>query len=233
MSVEETAGGRAGALIPGGRLVGWLALVGALAALSYAAHFSGGDIPDDVLYEWGTAAAALVQYAIILGIVLALCRGLDPAVLGLKRPISWPRALGLVAAAYGAVALAAAALNVVLKAGEEQGLVPHEWDSARAAPFVVNFLLVAAVAPAVEELTYRGLGFAVTSDRWGLWPAVAVTALAFGLSHGLVVALPVLTLFGVVLALIRIRTDSLYPAVLLHAIFNGVALILAVAFGAG
>ena len=233
MTVEETAGRREGSLIPAGRLLGWFALVAALAALSYAAHFSGGDIPDDVLYEWGTAVAAAVQYGIILAIVLALCRGLDPAVLGLRRPVSWPRAIGLVVVGYVVVALAAGALNVVLKAGEEQGLVPHEWDSARAAPFVANFLIVAAIAPAVEELTYRGLGFAVTRDRWGLWPAVGVTALAFGLAHGLVVALPILTLFGVILALVRARTESLYPAVLLHGIFNGVALILAVTFGAG
>ena len=71
--------------------------------------------------------------------------------------------------------------------------MPDEWDPDRAAPFVANFLVVAAIAPAVEELTYRGLGFAATRDRWGVWPAVAVTAVAFGLAHGLLVALPVLT----------------------------------------
>ena len=82
--------------------------------------------------------------------------------------------------------------NLVLEAGEEQGLVPEEWDPDRAAQFVANFVVVAAVAPIVEELTYRGLGLAVTRDRWGMWPAIAITSVAFGLAHGLLVALPVL-----------------------------------------
>ena len=128
--------------------------------------------------------------------VLLLCRGIEQRLLGLSRPPSWPRALGVVLAAFVAIAVAGTVLNLFLKAGEEQGLVPQEWDPGRAAPFVANFVVVAVVAPAVEELTYRGLGFAVTRDRWGVWPAVVITAIAFGLAHGLLVALPILTLFG-------------------------------------
>ena len=217
--------------IPENRLFGWLALVGALAALSYAANFAGGDTPDDLLYRWSSVVAALVQYGIILAIVWALSRGIDRELLGLRRPASWPRALGVVAVAYVAIAVATVALNVVLQAGEEQGLVPQEWDSSRAVPFVANFLVVTVVAPVAEELTYRGLGFAVTNARWGMWPAVGVTALAFGGAHGLLVALPILTLFGAVLAIVRVRTASIYPPMLLHAIFNGVALTFAVAVG--
>ena len=85
-----------------------------------------------------------------------------------------------------------AILNIFLKAGEEQGLVPDGWDSSRAAPFVANFVVVALVAPFVEELTYRGLGFAAVRDAYGVTAAIVVTALAFGLAHGLFAALPVL-----------------------------------------
>ena len=204
------------------------------AALAYSARFTGdGPTPDDVLYRWDTAALALVLYAIILAIVLALSRGIDRDLLGLRRPPSWPRALATVAGAFVAIAVVASVLNLVLEAGEEQGLVPDEWDPGRAPQFVANFIVVAAVAPIVEELTYRGLGLAVTRDRWGMWPAIVITALAFGLAHGLLVALPVLTIFGVVLALVRERTRSLYPAVLLHAIFNGMALLVSVTLGSG
>jgi hypothetical protein len=98
---------------------------------------------------------------------------------------------------------------------------------------VANFVVVTVLAPVVEELTYRGLGFAVTRDRFGLAAAVAITSLAFGLAHGLVVALPILTLFGVVLALLRARTASLYPPIVLHAVFNGLALLLAVTLDVG
>jgi membrane protease YdiL (CAAX protease family) len=214
--------------VPRSRLLGWTVLVTVLAALSYAANLGGGDPPKDVLYHWTTAVGGLVQYAIILAVVLLLSRGIAPATLGLRRPDSWARAAGWIVAALVAVWVIGAILNVFLKAGEEQGLVPDGWDSSRAAPFVANFVVVAGVAPFVEELTYRGLGFAAVRDAHGAAAAVAVTAVAFGLAHGLVVALPVLTIFGAILAWLRLRTDSVYPTMMLHALFNGIALIAAV-----
>jgi CAAX protease family protein len=106
--------------------------------------------------------------------------------------------------------------------------VPNGWDSSRAAPFVANFLVIALVAPFVEELTYRGLGFAAVEGSYGPVAAIVVTAIAFGLAHGLVVALPVLTLFGAILAWLRFKTESIYPTMILHGVFNGAALIAAV-----
>jgi membrane protease YdiL (CAAX protease family) len=214
--------------VPRSRLIGWAILVGALAALSYAANLAGGEPPSDVLYQWSTAVAALVQYGIILAIVLALARGIAPATLGLRRPDSWARAAGWILAALASIWVFGAILNIFLKAGEEQGLVPDEWDSSRAAPFLANFVVVALVAPFVEELTYRGLGFAAVRDAYGAAAAIVITALAFGLAHGLLVALPVLSIFGAILAWLRFKTESIYPTIILHGVFNGAALIAAV-----
>ena len=214
--------------VPRSRLVGWAILVVALAGLSYAANIAGGKPPSDVLYQWSTAVAALVQSALILGFVLAIARGIAPATLGLRRPASWPRAAGLILAALLSIWVLGAILNVFLKAGEEQVLVPDCWDSSRDAPFVANFLVVALVAPFVEELTYRGLGFAAVAGPYGPVAAIVVTAIAFGLAHGLLVALPVLTLFGAILAWLRFKTASIYPTMILHGVFNGAALIAAV-----
>jgi len=227
----QAAGGGLPGEVTRGKLVAWAVLVLALAALSYGVRLADGGAADDnrdVLYEWATAAGALIQYGIIFGLVLLIARGLDRRALGLVRPSSWPRALGLSLAGLAAIWIAGAALNVFLKAGEEQGLVPDGWDSSRAAPFVANFLVVAVVAPVVEELTYRGLGFAVVGSVLAPAGAVLVTALAFGLAHGLVIALPVLALFGAILGWLRWKTGSLYPPIALHALFNAVALIAAV-----
>jgi sodium transport system permease protein len=215
-------------VVPRSRLVAWLIFVAALATLSYAGNIAGGKPPNDVLYRWSTAVGGLVQYAIILAIVLLIARGIAPATLGLRRPTSWRRAAGLILASLATIWVLGAILNVFLKAGEEQGLVPDSWDSSRAAPFVANFVVVVVVAPFVEELTYRGLGFAATAASYGPIAAIGVTALAFGLAHGLVEALPVLTLFGVILAFLRFKTESVYPTMILHGIFNGAALIAAV-----
>ncbi len=216
--------------VPTSRLVAWAVLAAALATLSYAANLAdSGETPDDLLYRWSSAIGGLVQYAIILGIVLAIARGIAPATLGLVRPASWGLAAARIGTALVTIWVIGAVLNVFLQAGKEQGLVPKEWEPGRAAPFIANFLVVAAVAPVVEELTYRGLGFAAVRDTFGNTAAVIVTALAFGLAHGLFVALPVLTVFGLILAWVRLTTGSIYPTIALHALFNGVALILAVA----
>jgi membrane protease YdiL (CAAX protease family) len=215
--------------VPRARLAGWAALVGFLAVLSYAASLlTDDDPPDDLLYQWSTALGGLVEYTIILVIVLALCRELAPGTLGLRRPDSWRRAAGTTLAALVAIWVIGAVLNVFLEAGEEQGLVPSDWESDRAAPFAANFVVVALVAPTIEELTYRGLGFAAVRDAFGVGAAIAVTAIAFGLAHGLVIGLPVLTIFGAILAWLRLKTGSLYPCIALHALFNGAALIAAV-----
>lgn len=215
-----------------GKLAAWIALVSALAALSYAANLADSGDPDrDLLYQWSTAVAAAVQYAIILGAVLLIARGLERATLGLQPPVSWGRALALGAAGLAAVWVAGAILNPFLKAGEEQGLVPESWDSSRAAPFVANFVVVAVVAPVVEELTYRGLGFGVVGSVLGPAWTVLATGLVFGLAHGLVVALPILSAFGAILAWLRWRTASVYPPMILHAVFNASALLAAVVLG--
>ena len=87
--------------------------------------------------------------------------------------------------------------------------------------------MIAVVAPVVEELLFRGIGFHLLA-RFGTIAAILGTGLAFGLYHGLVNALPVLALFGVALAWLRARTNSVYPGMLVHAAFNSVALILSV-----
>jgi CAAX protease family protein len=216
-----------------GMLVGWVALVAALAALAYAGNFATSDDGkrDDLLYLWSSAIAGTIQYALIAAVLYAIARPLAPSVLGLKRPASWPRALGIAAAGLVTVFAIGFLLDPFLKAGDEQGLVPDGWDSSRAAPFVANFVVVALFAPVVEELTFRGLGFAVMRDAYGVLPAILVTGVAFGLAHGLIVALPILACFGVILAVVRAKTESLYPPILLHATFNGLALIVAVTQG--
>ena len=83
--------------------------------------------------------------------------------------------------------------------------------------------MIAVVAPLVEELTFRGLGFAVLA-RYGAVAAIVVTAVAFAAAHGLVEGFPALFVFGLAIATLRWRTRSVYPGMLFHACFNGVAL---------
>ncbi len=211
------------------RLVGWLLFVLALTGLAYASRLSGSEAPDDLAYRYSSSIAALVQYAIMLGILLLIARGLPLRdAFALRRPTSWGRALGLALAALVAIWAISAALSPFLDANEEQGLVPDDWDSSRAGAFFAFFLVVTFVAPAVEELTYRGIGFTVLAP-YGTWVAILVTGVFFGAAHGLLVALPVLTGFGIVVGWLRAKTNSIYPSMLVHGVFNGTALVVSVA----
>jgi membrane protease YdiL (CAAX protease family) len=205
-----------------GRLTAWLALVGVLAALNYAGRFSGETTPNDVLYQYSTAISALVLFAVMIGVVFAVARS-DLELLALRRPRSWSRAAGQMFGVLVVVYVLGLALSPFLNPGEEQGLTPDHWDSSRAAPFFVNAFVVVLVAPFVEEVTFRGLGYSLLA-QFGIAVAIFGTAIAFALGHGLLEGLPVLFAFGAGLAYIRYRQDSVVPGIVLHGLFNAIAL---------
>jgi membrane protease YdiL (CAAX protease family) len=217
-----------GAAVGTGRLIAWLVLVGALALFAYLGRAAGGDPPEDVLYQYDTAVGSAILYGLVLAAVLLICQGTSVRhVLALRRPPSWKRAALVSLAIFGIMLVLGAVLDPFLDAGEEQGLTPDEWESSRAGAFAANAVVVAGVAPVVEEFTYRGLGFTLLA-RFGQTAAIVLVGLAFGLGHGLVTALPILVTFGIGLAYLRSRTYSIYPPILLHSAFNGLALALAV-----
>ncbi|MBA2358307.1 MAG: CPBP family intramembrane metalloprotease [Actinobacteria bacterium] len=211
----------------GARLGGWAAIIGAIAALGYASRISGGRPERDVIYQWDVAIGNLVQYGVILGFVVGLSLGRSRQLLALRRPRSWRRAALIAAGVLVSVYALGIALDPLLHAGREQGLTPPGWDPDRAPAFAVNFVAIAAVAPVVEELLFRGLGFSLL-QRFGQTIAILAIGVAFGLWHGLVFAFPLLAAFGAGLAYLRSRTDSVYPGILVHAAFNALALTVAV-----
>jgi CAAX protease family protein len=209
-----------------GRLIGWTILVSALALLAYASRASGGKPPENAAYQYTTAIGGVVQYGVILAIVLLIARP-EWRLLALRRPTSWGRAVSTALAVLAVVYVISAIVSAFTSPGKEQGLTPDKWDSHRITPYVVNFLVFVVVAPAVEEITFRGLGYSLL-EPLGRNAAVLWIGVAFGLAHGLLEALPILIAFGAGLALIRARTDSVYPGMIVHGLFNAVALIVSV-----
>lgn len=212
----------------GWRLAAWAGLVCLLILLGYGSRIQGGDPPDDALYRYETAIGGIFIYALLLAILLWIARGTSwRRFFALRRPDSWPRAFGLALAAYVAIFVGAGLILIAFDAGDEQGLTPDAWDSSKAGAYAANFVSVAFFGPVVEELMYRGAGMTLLA-RFGAAVAVVVTAIAFGLGHGLVLALPALVLFGLITAWLRLRTDSIYPCMLVHCAFNATSLIAAV-----
>jgi uncharacterized protein len=209
-----------------GRLAAWIALVGAMTVLGYGSRAAGGKPPKDAAYQYSTGLSGLLQYAVILGVVIAITQP-DWRLLALRRPTSYRSALTTALLVFAAVYVVNLIVSAYSKPGQEQGLTPDHWDSQRALPFAFNFVIFVAVAPVIEELTFRGLGYSLLAPL-GQTAAVLWVGLSFGLAHGLIEGLPILIVFGAGLALLRARTDSVYPGMVVHALFNAIALILSV-----
>jgi membrane protease YdiL (CAAX protease family) len=206
-----------------GKLAAWLGLVGALAALNYASRFASGKPPPDTLYRYDTAISGVIFYGITLAILLRIARGLTRRDLGLQAPRSWGRALGFTLSTFIVLLVVEVALEALLHGTSEQGLEPSHWEPSKAVQFALNAVVVVVAAPLVEELTFRGVGFTLLA-RFGTVAAVIGSAVAFAADHGLVEGFPALFVFGVAVALVRVRTGSIYPGMLLHACFNALAL---------
>jgi uncharacterized protein len=209
-------------------LVLWSACVLAFAALSYTFRFTEGKPPKDLLYKWSTVEGNVIQFAVIAAIVYAIAGlGRRRQLFALRAPTSWPRAIGIgVGIVIGMFALTYA-LEPLLHPGREQGVTPDTWQPDHASAYIANGLVIAVVAPFVEELTFRGLGYSLLV-RFGRWTAIVLVGISFGLAHGLVQAFPFLVAFGAGLAYLRSRVDSVYPGMIVHGLFNATALTVAV-----
>jgi membrane protease YdiL (CAAX protease family) len=201
----------------------------AFATLSYTLRFTSGKPPKDLLYKWSTAAGTLFQFAIIAAIIYGIA-GLSHdrrGVFALRRPTSWRTAIKIGIGVGIGIFILTLILTPLLEPGREQGVTPDTWQPEHAAAYIANGVVIVMVAPIVEELTFRGLGYSLLA-RYGRWVAVIGTGLAFALAHGLVDAFPLLAAFGFGLAYLRSRVDSVYPGMIVHGLFNAVALTVAV-----
>ena len=209
-------------------LAAWTSFVLLFATLSYSIRFTEGKPPKDLLYQWSTVASGLIQFAVI-GLIVYAIAGLGDRrqLLALRRPTSWWRALGIGVAIAIGITLLSVLLEPVLHPGREQGVTPDVWRPSHAAQYVANGVVICIVAPIVEELTFRGLGYSLLVP-FGKWTAIILVGIAFGLAHGLVEAFPFLAALGAGLAYLRSRVDSVYPGMVIHGLFNATALIVAV-----
>lgn len=209
------------------RVTVWSLFIGAWVLSAYAQR--GTRVGNDAVYKFSTFETGVVAYGLWLGFVLLIAWNRFD-LLALRAPQSWWKAAKLAAVAVGiiiAAELIAASLPLPESPGKEQGLTPTHWEAAHAGAFAANFVLLAVIAPFVEELTFRGEG----QSLWrvfGRWTSIVVVGVTFGLAHGLIEGLIVLVPFGIALAWLRDRTDSVLPGMVVHALFNGITLALAV-----
>ena len=91
-------------------------------------------------------------------------------------------------------------------------------------PIALLLLAFTAVvlAPLFEETIFRGALLPVLAARFGPLTGVLLSGLLFAMAHISVGELAPLTVLGVGLGLVRLRSGRLWPAVLMHGLWNAV-----------
>jgi len=92
------------------------------------------------------------------------------------------------------------------------------------AALVVLAPIVVLAAPIGEETFFRGYLFKGLRRRFALWPAAAISAVAFGAAHfsavSFLLLVPGLIVVGLGLAIVYEKRQSLVASVTAHATFN-------------
>jgi sodium transport system permease protein len=88
-------------------------------------------------------------------------------------------------------------------------------------------LLVICLAPAIcEELAFRGFILSGLRRMGHTWGAVVLTSLFFGLAHGILQQSLGAAVIGVVIGYIAVKSGSLFPGVLYHAVHNSLSVLI-------
>jgi uncharacterized protein len=206
----------------------WLTVSAALILLGFWGATQGsGSNDDEILYDPGLAVSGIVFYGLLIAISFAIARGFPSRneALGFRRfRLRW---VWISLAVVVATTIVAVAVEPFLHGGEDQGLGADSWQPEHAGAFALNVGVLVLLGPFAEELFFRGLGVRVLMVFGGL-VAILVTGVIFGLVHGLLGALPPLVLFGIGLAWVRLRSASVWPSFIGHALYNGLGILLLV-----
>ena len=91
---------------------------------------------------------------------------------------------------------------------------------------LVKVLLVMAFLPAIcEELAFRGFILSGLRRSGKKWMAITVTALLFGVTHGILQQSISAALVGILIGYITVQSGSLIPAILFHFTHNSLAVV--------
>ncbi len=149
------------------------------------------------------------------------------AALGLHRP-NWSALLGAVLAAPG---LAWLASHHLLPLQESVLPMPKsvfetvDMSVLENLPAPLLFFLIAITPGICEELFFRGAVLQSLKRDLSALKVVGYQALLFGLVHASVYRFATTAILGAILAAVTLRTRTLWPAIVLHTVYNGSSLI--------
>ena len=147
--------------------------------------------------------------------------------IGLQRLPTWAE-IGLAAAGYVASSILAAVVIYLISS-----MIPgFNADQAQDVgfsnlvfryEFIVAFITLVVVAPFVEEIFFRGYLYSQLKKYIPTWVAIIIVSVLFGAAHGQLNIGIMTFIMSIFLCLLRDLTGSLWPAIIMHMIRNGIA----------
>jgi membrane protease YdiL (CAAX protease family) len=97
----------------------------------------------------------------------------------------------------------------------------------------VLFLMVAVLAPFFEETLFRGFFLPSLTRYFPTWSAIALSALVFAIAHLSLSDILPLTVLGMVLGYVYLRSRNLLTSILLHSLWNSGSFLALLTLGSG
>lgn len=86
-----------------------------------------------------------------------------------------------------------------------------------------SILMLVILAPVMEEVLFRGILLESVRSKYNSGRAIVVSALMFGVIHFIPQQVVNAFVIGLILGFIYVRTDSLWPVIIIHALNNAMA----------
>ncbi len=198
---------------------------------------------------WQKVRSAAVCYLMLLAVVvgarafdagdqtITLYAGADAVMLVVVVAFAWPMGRELVrmfraphmdAIAWGLLLLGPAGLwllnfGLLSAVGDLPGILvsdPVQELREAGASTATVFLLVCITPPLLEEAAFRGVILEKIRESFGTRSAAIVVSVLFSVLHMAMLSFIPFAALALVLAALRLRTGSLWPAILGHALFN-------------
>jgi membrane protease YdiL (CAAX protease family) len=181
---------------------------------------------------WQVCGGALVSSSVLLAVTFAAaCRKGRPWLEKLRLGPSAATPFGMAPAAFGVVSLSivcAAAIELLdLRSGNVLDRMAAALERPTPARLAFSMVSIAVIPAIAEEAFFRGLLQTHISARWGRWPAIATSSLAFGAIHFDFVQGSVAAVVGLFLGWTADRLSSVRPAMAAHAVNNAAFVVLA------
>lgn len=203
-----------------------LVYVVALLALALLGQLRGGalTLSDVAARASFVLPVQFAWWAVVFWVIYRVVRARDPR--PFREAIGWVRPrlpLGVYFSSGALLALSVAALAWLLPSPKKHTPMEQLFRDPLSAVLLAVFGVL--IAPAIEELLFRGFLYPVVARMYGAVAAVLSTAALFSLVHAPQYGwawqnILLLTYVGVVFGAIRAWSGSLIPSTLVHAAYN-------------